>query len=119
LGQNFVIFCHFFFPDFFQRCFAKFVSLKNLTSKNPIKVETRAGIMELTNHAAGNSVSVNMGKPDFRVQELKTFLSSLTKTHLDGGFSQARLLFTGRLLPGSTKGGSFTVLLTSCLTGLD
>lgn len=44
------------------RCFAKFVRDKKLTGKNLIRVETRAGIIELTIDDK-NLVTVNMGEP--------------------------------------------------------
>ncbi|WP_396588004.1 diaminopimelate epimerase [Bermanella sp. R86510] len=46
------------------RCFAKFVHDAKLTAKNPIKVETNSGIIELKIEDDGQ-VLVNMGKADF------------------------------------------------------
>ena len=46
------------------RCFARFVTQKQLTNNNPIRVETRGGLMSLTLND-DNSVSVNMGVPNF------------------------------------------------------
>ena len=46
------------------RCFARFVTQKQLTNNNPIRVETRGGLMVLTLND-DNSVSVNMGVPNF------------------------------------------------------
>jgi len=44
------------------RCFARFVRDKNLTQKQSIRVETRAGIITLLVHA-DEQVSVDMGRP--------------------------------------------------------
>ena len=46
------------------RCFARFVHDARLTAKNPIKVETSSGIIELNIENDGEVV-VNMGKPNF------------------------------------------------------
>lgn len=46
------------------RCFARFVHDARLTAKNPIKVETSSGIIELNIESDGEVV-VNMGKPNF------------------------------------------------------
>lgn len=46
------------------RAFAKFVTAFNMTERNPVKVETQAGIIELQVEKNGN-VTVNMGKPEF------------------------------------------------------
>lgn len=46
------------------RAFARFVTDFKLTDRNPIRVETKAGIIELKVEDDGN-VTVNMGKPEF------------------------------------------------------
>lgn len=46
------------------RCFARFVRDRGLTSKDTIRVKTRAGIIAPTVHADG-SVTVDMGSPRF------------------------------------------------------
>ena len=51
------------------RCFVQFVHEKGLTSKNCIRVDTLAGIIEIERQANGD-VTVNMGQPDFRPQAL-------------------------------------------------
>ena len=51
------------------RCFARFVHDTRLTAKNPIKVETNSGIIELKLENDGQVV-VNMGKPDFAPESL-------------------------------------------------
>ena len=45
------------------RAFAKFVTAFNMTDRNPIRVETKAGIIELRVEKNDN-VTVNMGKPE-------------------------------------------------------
>jgi len=56
--------------EMYCRCFAKFVEIHGLSEKNPITVETKAGILKLYNHDSGNDVSVNLGRPDFRVAHI-------------------------------------------------
>lgn len=51
------------------RCFVQFVHEKGLTSKNCIRVDTLAGIIEIERQANGD-VTVNMGQPDFTPQAL-------------------------------------------------
>ena len=43
------------------RCFAKYVTDRNLTAKNPIRVETAGGVIEL--YMEANGVRVDMGPP--------------------------------------------------------
>lgn len=52
------------------RCFAKFVHEKGLSSNNPIKVETLGGVLSLELSADANSVTVNMGVPEFTPQDI-------------------------------------------------
>lgn len=47
-----------------SRCFAKFVADKQMTGRNPIRVETKGGILELAIQKDGQ-VRVNMGEPRF------------------------------------------------------
>jgi diaminopimelate epimerase len=51
------------------RCFVQFVHEKGLTSKNCIRVETLAGIIEIQRQENGE-VTVNMGRPDFNPRAL-------------------------------------------------
>lgn len=51
------------------RCFVQFVHEKGLTSKNCIRVDTLAGIIEIERQPNGD-VTVNMGQPDFTPQAL-------------------------------------------------
>lgn len=51
------------------RAFARFVTDFKLTDRNPIRVETKAGIIELKVEDDGN-VTVNMGKPEFALSKI-------------------------------------------------
>lgn len=51
------------------RAFAKFVTESGLTRQNPIKVETKVGIIELHLEKDGN-VTVDMGKPVFETSKI-------------------------------------------------
>lgn len=51
------------------RCFVQFVHEKGLTTKNRIRVDTLAGIIEIERQPNGD-VTVNMGQPDFTPQAL-------------------------------------------------
>lgn len=51
------------------RCFALYVHDKGLTTKNPLRVATRAGVIELTINNAG-LVRVNMGVPKTRPADI-------------------------------------------------
>lgn len=46
------------------RCFARFVHDKGLSDKNPLRVSTNTGVIELTQQADGQ-ITVNMGVPRF------------------------------------------------------
>lgn len=59
------------------RAFAKFVTAFNMTDRNPVRVETTAGIIELLIEENGN-VTVNMGKPEFRPALIPFDTSGLT-----------------------------------------
>ena len=51
------------------RAFARFVTDFKLTDRNPIRVETKAGIIELKVEDDGD-VTVNMGKPEFALAKI-------------------------------------------------
>ena len=51
------------------RAFARFVTDFKLTARNPIRVETRAGIIELKVEDDGD-ITVNMGKPEFELAKI-------------------------------------------------
>ncbi len=51
------------------RCFARFVAQKGLTQNNPIKVQTRSGVISLLINK-DNSVRVDMGAPIFTPSEI-------------------------------------------------
>lgn len=51
------------------RCFALFVHTQRLTGNNPIRVETRAGLMDVTLHN-DDQASVNLPEPDFAPEKV-------------------------------------------------
>lgn len=51
------------------RAFARYVTDFHMTDSNPIRVETKAGIIELHVEKDGN-VTVNMGKPEFTLNRI-------------------------------------------------
>ena len=59
------------------RCFALYIRKKNLTNKNPISVETSAGIMIL-NINRDNSVRVEMGEPKFNSFDIPLDINKLS-----------------------------------------
>jgi diaminopimelate epimerase len=59
------------------RCFALYIRKKNLSNKNPISVETSAGIMIL-NINRDNSVRVEMGKPKFNSFDIPLDINKLS-----------------------------------------
>ena len=59
------------------RCFARYVHDKGLTQKNPIRVATRAGIIELSIGSSG-LVRVNMGVPKTRPVDIPFIADSDT-----------------------------------------
>ena len=58
-------------------CFALYIRKNNLTNKNPISVETSAGIMIL-NINRDNSVRVEMGKPKFNSFDIPLDINKLS-----------------------------------------
>ncbi len=65
------------------RCFARFVRKKSLSSANPLKVETQAGVIELSINA-DNSVTVAMGKPSFEPSKIGLLLEKSDNYQLEG-----------------------------------
>jgi len=63
------------------RCFALYIRKKNLTNKNPISVETSAGIMVLKINR-DNSVRVEMGKPKFISFDIPLNIKKLSTEYL-------------------------------------
>jgi len=57
------------------RCFFKFVKDKNLTDKSVLKVETLAGIIEISMQESGD-VTVNMGRPRFEPAALPLLIEN-------------------------------------------
>ncbi len=70
------------------RCFAKYVTDKRLTGRNPIRVETNAGILELQLNK-DQQVRVNMGLPELEPQRVpfRAAQRALTYTLEAGGQS--------------------------------
>ncbi len=62
------------------RCFARFVTKKKLTSNNPIKVETRSGIMSLFINN-DQTVQVDMGKPSFKPKDIPLLVDVQADTY--------------------------------------
>ena len=62
------------------RCFAKFVRDKKLTGKNRIRVETKAGVIELTVNE-DRQVTVNMGAPVFTPAEIPFVSDETAQTY--------------------------------------
>ncbi len=52
------------------RCFARFVHDCGLTDKNPVRVRTMAGEMDLHLEEGSNNVTVNMGVPEFEPENI-------------------------------------------------
>jgi diaminopimelate epimerase len=68
------------------RCFAKFVRDRGLSTKNRLRVLTRAGVIEPQIHADGR-VTVNMGVPVFDLPRIPFDASGLTPVQ-QGDFQQ-------------------------------
>jgi len=51
------------------RCFAKYVRDRKLCARNPVRVETASGKIEIT-YKANNTYSVNMGQPEFEPAQI-------------------------------------------------
>jgi diaminopimelate epimerase len=68
------------------RCFAKFVRDRGLSTKNRLRVLTRAGVIEPQIHADGR-VTVNMGVPVFDLPQIPFDASGLTPVQ-QGDFQQ-------------------------------
>ena len=63
------------------RCFALYIRKNNLSNKNPISVETNAGIMRL-NINRDNSVRVEMGEPKFNSFDIPLDVNKLSTEYL-------------------------------------
>jgi diaminopimelate epimerase len=67
------------------RCFARFVYEKGLTTKNPIIVETKSGVMTLKINA-DNSVRVDMGLPEFEPNNIPLIATKKQDVYQIEGF---------------------------------
>jgi len=67
------------------RCFALYVQKKNLSYKNPLSVETNAGIMILTINS-DDSVRVEMGEPNFLPSRIPLNINEEQSEYMIEGF---------------------------------
>ncbi len=72
------------------RCFALYIQKKTLSYKNPLTVETNAGIMVLTINA-DDSVSVDMGEPNFIPSQIPLNVDEPSSEYLIEGFKVGAL----------------------------
>jgi len=72
------------------RCFALYVQKKNLSYKNPLSVETNAGIMVLTVNS-DDSVRVEMGEPNFLPSKIPLNFNEETSEYMIEGFKVGSL----------------------------
>jgi diaminopimelate epimerase len=72
------------------RCFALYVQKKNLSYKNPLSVETNAGIMTLTINS-DDSVRVEMGEPNFLPSKIPLNINETTSEYMVEGFKVGAL----------------------------
>lgn len=62
------------------RCFAKFVRDRKLCARNPIRVSTAAGVIEISAQP-DNTYTVDMGKPTFNPKEIPLDIDQEQKTY--------------------------------------
>ena len=62
------------------RCFALYIQKKNLSYKNPLTVETNAGLLVL-NVNSDNTVKVDMGMPNFEPSKIPLNLNQLSSEY--------------------------------------
>jgi len=67
------------------RCFALYIQKKNLSYKNPLSVETNAGIMLLTVNS-DDSVRVEMGEPNFLPSRIPLNINAEQSEYMIEGF---------------------------------
>jgi len=72
------------------RCFALYIQKKNLSYKNPLEVETNAGIMVLTVNS-DDSVRVEMGKPNFLPSKIPLNINEESLEYMIEGFKVGSL----------------------------
>ena len=72
------------------RCFALYIQKKNLSYKNPLSVETNAGIMVLTINS-DDSVRVEMGEPNFLPSIIPLNVNEESSEYMVEGFKVGSL----------------------------
>ena len=72
------------------RCFALYIQKNNLSYKNPLSVETNAGIMVLTINS-DDSVRVEMGKPNFLPSKIPLNVNEEATEYMIEGFKVGSL----------------------------
>jgi len=72
------------------RCFALYIQKKNLSYKNPLSIETNAGIMVL-NINADDSVRVEMGEPNFLPSKIPLNVNEESLEYMIDGFKVGSL----------------------------
>jgi diaminopimelate epimerase len=72
------------------RCFALYIQKKNLSYKNPLSVETSAGIMTLTINS-DDSVRVEMGGPNFLPSKIPLNINETSSEYMVEGFKVGAL----------------------------
>ncbi|SMN11846.1 Diaminopimelate epimerase [uncultured Candidatus Thioglobus sp.] len=72
------------------RCFARFVTEKKLTDKNPITVETHSGLMHLFINE-DQTVRVDMGKPIFTPSDIPLKVEAQQPSYTISGFEMGIL----------------------------
>jgi diaminopimelate epimerase len=72
------------------RCFALYIQKKNLSYKNPLSVETSAGIMVLTVNS-DDSVRVDMGEPNFLPSIIPLNVNEESSEYIIEGFKVGSL----------------------------
>ena len=86
-----------------KRCFAKFVSIHNLSKKNPLRVETRAGIWQLHRKDSENEncISVNIGAPEFRAAHIPILNNPLEMDEYDFELEDGKKVKFGAVAVGN------------------
>jgi len=72
------------------RCFALYIQKKNLSHKNPLSVETNAGIMVLTVNR-DDSVRVEMGEPNFLPSKIPLNVNEESSEYIVEGYKVGSL----------------------------
>jgi len=72
------------------RCFARFVTQKNLTKRNPIVVETHSSVITLHINT-DSTVRVDMGAPSFELDSIPLITPAIRPTYTIEGFEMGIL----------------------------